>query len=172
DRLEGYKTFFARERIIPVKELPPHPLRDVVPVGEYTLREGLSSKSVPLNKSFRYMFELEGEGNLAAIMPPSPTTTGTLDFYPPDLQQDITLRAGRVQGVKRFSYSVLGRVPGTYNLADDFQWIYFNPVTATYDTLRSALSVTVTGIADAGTMVLARDLGLFIRLSKTKTIPW
>ncbi|MBX0334772.1 BatD family protein [Pontibacter sp. HSC-14F20] len=164
DRLEGYKTFFARERIIPVKELPPHPLRDMVPVGEYTLREGLSSQSVPLNKSFRYMFELEGEGNLAALMPPSPNTTGTLDFYPPDMQQDITLRAGRVQGVKRFTFSVLSRVPGTYNLANDFQWIYFNPVTATYDTLRSELSVTVTGIAEAGTMVLARDLGPFYKI--------
>ncbi|PKV66651.1 BatD family protein [Pontibacter ramchanderi] len=168
DRLEGYKTFFARERIIPVKELPPHPLRDVVPVGEYTLREGLSSKSVPLNKSFSYVFELEGEGNLAAIMPPSPTTTGTLDFYPPDLQQDITLRAGHVQGIKRFTYSVLGRVPGTYILANDFQWIYFNPVTATYDTLKSNLSVTVTGIADADNMVLARDLGPFYKIMENE----
>ena len=164
DRLEGYKNFFARERIIPVKELPPHPLRDVVPVGRYTLREGLSSKTVPLNKSFTYLFELEGEGNLDAIMPPAPVTSGTLDFYSPDLRQDITRMAGRVQGVKRFAYSVLGRVPGTYNLGDDFQWIYFNPTTATYDTLRSKLSVTVTGIADANTMILARDLGPFYKI--------
>ncbi|MBD1398298.1 BatD family protein [Pontibacter sp. JH31] len=164
DRLEGYKVFFARERAIPVKELPPHPLRDVVPVGQYTLREGLSNKTVPVNKSFTYLFELEGEGNLAAIMPPTPANTGTLDFYSPDLQQDITRMAGRVQGVKRFDYSVLGRVPGTYNLGDDFQWIYFNPATATYDTLRSSLTVTVTGIADSRTMMLARDLGPFYKI--------
>jgi hypothetical protein len=164
DRLEGYKTFFARERIIPVKELPPHPLRDMVPVGVYTLREGLSSKSVPLNKSFSYLFELEGEGNLAAIMAPKPNTSGPLDFFSPDLRQDIILSAGHVRGIKRFTYSVLGRVPGTYNLADDFQWIYFNPVTVTYDTLRSALSVTVTGSAEPGSMVLARDLGPFYKI--------
>jgi hypothetical protein len=164
DRLEGYKNFFARERIIPVKELPPHPLRDMVPVGQYTLRERLSSQTVPLNKSFTYLFELEGEGNLAAIMPPTPASTGTLDFYSPDLRQDITRIAGRVQGVKRFAYSVLGRVPGTYNLGNDFHLIYFNPETITYDTLRSSLSVTVTGIADAGSLVLAKDLGPFYKI--------
>jgi hypothetical protein len=164
DRLEGYKNFFARERIIPVNELPPHPLRDMVPVGEYTLRERLSQNTVPLNKSFTYLYELEGEGNLAAIMPPVPSTTGTLDFYSPDLRQDIIRKAGHVQGVKRFAYSVLGRVPGTYNLGDDFQWIFFNPNTATYDTLRSELSVTVTGIADAKSMVLAKDLGPFYKI--------
>lgn len=164
DRLEGYKTFFAREHNIPVKELPPHPLRDVVPVGEYTLRERLSNQSVPVNRSFHYVFELEGEGNLAAIMPPSLPATGTLDFYPPDLQQDITLRAGHVRGVKRFTYSVLGRVPGTYSLTDNFKLIYFNPATATYDTLRSELSINITGAAEAGTMVLARDLGPFYKI--------
>lgn len=164
DRLEGYKTFFARERSIPVKELPPHPLRDVVPVGQYTLRERLSAQTVPLSKSFSYVFELEGEGNLAAIMAPKPSTSGPLDFYPPDLQQDITLNAGHVRGVKRFTYSVLGRVPGTYNLADEFRWIYFNPISASYDTLRSDLSVTVTGTAEAGNIVLARDLGPFYKI--------
>jgi hypothetical protein len=164
DRLEGYKTFFAREHIIPVKELPPHPLRDMVPVGEYRLRESLSHQTVPVNKSFTYVFELEGEGNLAAIMPPNPATTGTLDFYSPDLRQDITLRAGHVQGVKRFTYSVIGRVPGAYNLRDDFQWIYFNPTTATYDTLQSAKAVTVTGIPGAGTVMLSRDLGPFYKI--------
>ncbi|GAB3827741.1 hypothetical protein GCM10028895_40360 [Pontibacter rugosus] len=30
DRQEGYKVFYSRPREIPVKELPPHPLRDVV----------------------------------------------------------------------------------------------------------------------------------------------
>lgn len=164
DRLEGYKTFFARERTIPVKELPAHPLRDVVPVGQYTLREGLSQQSVPVNKSFTYLFELEGEGNLAAVMPPGPASSGTLDFYAPDLRQNVTRQAGRVTGVKSFSYSVLGRVPGNYNLGDNFQLIFFNPATETYDTLRSALSVNITGIADAGTLVLARDLGPFYKI--------
>ncbi|MHC2991105.1 hypothetical protein OB13_05720 [Pontibacter sp. HJ8] len=164
DRQEGYKTFFAREHNIPVKELPPHPLRDVVPVGQYTLRENLSHKSVPVNRSFSYLFQVEGEGNLSAIMPPEPTATVGLNFYPPDLRQDITKRAGILEGAKSFSYTALGRVPGSYNLGDTFQWIYFNPVTATYDTLRSSMTVQVTGQTDTDALVLATDLGPFYKI--------
>ncbi|WP_033316711.1 BatD family protein [Pontibacter roseus] len=164
DRQEGFKTFFARERVIPVKELPPHPLRDVVPVGQYTLQERLSPKSVAVNKSFSYQFQVQGEGNLAAIMPPAPVTTGILDFYPPDLRQDLTRRAGRVEGSKTFTYTGLGRTAGDYPLGDVFQWVYFNPVTATYDTLRSTLAVSITGEADADALVLSRDLGPFYKI--------
>ena len=164
DRLEGYKTFYARERVVPVKELPPHPLRDVVPVGEYVLRESLSDQSVPVNKSISYLFQVEGEGNLAAIMPPVPATTGAIDFYPPDLRQDITRRSGRVSGAKSFTYRMLGRVPGSYDLGKQFMWIYFNPATATYDTLRSALTVQVTGETDASALASARDMGPFYKI--------
>ncbi|NDK57670.1 BatD family protein [Pontibacter fetidus] len=164
ERQEGYKTYFAREREIKVKQLPPHPLRDAVPVGTYRLVEKLSGKSVQVNKSFSYLFRVEGEGNLAAIMPPVPEEQTALDFYPPDVYQDITRRAGRVQGSKSFSYTVLPREPGTYKLHNVMQWIYFDPVAARYDTLRPTLTIAVTGTRDTDALVLSRDLGSFYKI--------
>lgn len=164
DRQEGYKIFYSRPREVAVKELPPHPLRDVVPVGNYRLRERLSQRSVQVNKSFTYMFQLEGEGNLAAIMPPMPVVPPGLEFYPPDVQQDITKRSGRLLGSKRFSYTVLPREPGTYDIGKTMEWVYFNPTTAAYDTLRPSLQVQITGARDNDALVLSRDLGSFYNI--------
>ncbi|CAM3475419.1 BatD family protein [Pontibacter korlensis] len=164
DRQEGYKTFYSRPREVQVKELPPHPLRDVVPVGNYSMRERLSKEIVAVNRSFSYVFEVEGEGNLAAIMQPQPQVPPGLDFYPPDVQQDLTRRAGRVVGSKSFSYAVLAREPGTYNIGEAIQWIYFNPVTAAYDTLRPTMQVQITGARDSDALVLSRDLGSFYNI--------
>ncbi|MFD3000235.1 BatD family protein [Pontibacter toksunensis] len=164
DRQEGYKIFYSRERVIPVKELPPHPLRDVVPVGNYTLNESLSKKRVAANKSFTYLFEVNGEGNLAAIMPPVPEAPPGLEFYPPDVRQDVTKRSGRVVGSKTFAYTVLPREPGQYKMGKVLQWIYFNPTTASYDTLRPSLQVQITGARGNDALVLSRDLGSFYNI--------
>ncbi|MBC5774001.1 BatD family protein [Pontibacter sp. KCTC 32443] len=164
ERQEGYKTYFAREREIKVKQLPPHPLRDAVPVGNYRLREQLSQQKGQVNKSLTYLFQVEGEGNLAAIMPPVPEAPSGLDFYPPDVRQDVTRRAGRVLGSKSFTYTVLPREPGKYKLQDVMQWIYFDPITARYDTLRPKLTVSITGTRDTDALVLSRDLGPFYRI--------
>ncbi|MEJ8758061.1 BatD family protein [Pontibacter sp. H259] len=164
ERQEGYKTYFAREREIIVKQLPPHPLRDVVPVGSYKLNERLSRKKLNVNKSFEYLFEVVGEGNMAAIMPPVPEETLALDFYPPDVRQGITRRAGRVQGSKTFTYTVLPREPGKYNLGNVMEWIYFDPLTVRYDTLRPALTVQITGSRDTDALVLSRELGPFYKI--------
>ncbi len=164
DRQEGYKTFYAREKEVLVRELPPHPLREVVPVGDYQLQEKLSSNTVAVNKSFTYAFGVTGEGNLAAIMAPVPVPLPGLDFYPPDVSQDVTRRSGRVAGAKTFTYAVLPREPGKYNISDALQWIFFNPTTAQYDTLRPQLAVNVTGVPDANALVLSKDLGTFYNI--------
>jgi len=164
DRQEGYKTFYAPERVVQVKELPPHPLRNVVPVGRYRLQERLTQQHVPVNKSFTYHFEVRGEGNLSAIMPPVPAGPPGLEFYPPDVRQDITRRQGRVLGGKTFAFTVLPREPGTYNMGQTMEWIYFDPVTAAYDTLRPVLLVHVTGARDSDALVLSRDLGAFYNI--------
>ncbi|MBF9253298.1 BatD family protein [Pontibacter sp. 172403-2] len=164
DRQEGFKTFYAREKVVPVRELPPHPLRDMVPVGDYSLHERLSGKSVQVGKSVTYQFQIAGEGNLAAIMPPVPTPPPGLDFYPPDVRQDVTRRSGRVLGSKTFSYTVLPREPGSYQMRKALQWIYFNPATARYDTLHPTLALRVTGVQDDDALVLSRDLGTFYNI--------
>ncbi|WP_276497835.1 BatD family protein [Pontibacter litorisediminis] len=164
DRQEGYKTFYSRPREVQVKELPPHPLRDVVPVGDYRLQERLSQEVVPVNKTFTYVFQVDGTGNLSAIMPPSPEAPPGLDFFPPDVHQDVTRRAGTVMGSKRFSFTLIGREAGTYDMGRKLEWVYFNPITAAYDTLRPSLRVQVTGVPDSDAQVMSRDLGSFYKI--------
>lgn len=164
DRQEGYKTYFARERVVQVKDLPPHPLRDVVPVGNYRLQESLSKERVEVNKSFNYLFQIKGEGNLAAVMAPLPQAPPRVDVYPPDIQQDVTRQNGMLFGSKTFNYTVLAREPGTYDFSDMLQWIYFDPVTAKYDTLQPRLQVQVTGSRDDDATVMSRDLGAFYNI--------
>jgi hypothetical protein len=164
DRQEGYKVFYSSAKEVEVRELPVHPLRNIVPVGNYRLRESLSKKKTRVNKSINYLFEIEGEGNLAAIMPPVPTPPPGLEFYPPDVRQDVIRRSGRVMGSKSFSYAVLPREPGLYNMQNALEWIYFNPSTATYDTLRPTLEIKVTGLQDSDALVLSKDLGTFYNI--------
>lgn len=164
DRQEGFKTYFARERSVQVKELPPHPLRDVVPVGRYRLLERLSNKQAEINKSFNYLLQLQGEGNLSAVMAPQPQPVTGLDIFPPDIRQDITRQSGRVFGSKTFSYTIIPREPSEYALKEAFQLIYFDPVTARYDTLQPKLQVQVTGLRDADAVPMTRDLGAFYNI--------
>jgi hypothetical protein len=45
------------------------------------------------------------------------------------------------------------------------QWVFFNPTTAAYDTLRPSLQVQVTGArTNAAAPVLTRDLGFFYNI--------
>jgi hypothetical protein len=39
NRQEDFKTFYSKPRTVRVKDLPPHPLRDAVAVGDYRLEE-------------------------------------------------------------------------------------------------------------------------------------
>ncbi len=48
-------------------------------------------------------------------------------------------------GKKTFLYQIQPKEPGTYNLADYFNWTFFNPGTGRYEQLTSDLTITVTG---------------------------
>ncbi len=52
---------------------------------------------------------------------------------------------GALQGTKTFRYNMLARQPGQYNLGNLFWLVYFNPMAARYDTLRSGLTITIKG---------------------------
>jgi len=139
------KPFRSREIKITVKPLPPHPLKDQIAVGEYNLVERLSSKLVYPGESIRYLFRIEGKGNIASIPTPEIAANSAFDFYPPDISRIIKMSNQNVSGEKSFDYFVVPRQDGTFPLGRYFQWIYFNPITAKYDTLISQKTLTVRG---------------------------
>jgi len=147
NRLQGYKTYLSQPRTISVKPLPPHPLRDQVPVGDYRLRESIDRTTFRTGAAFRYGFVVAGEGNLAALAAPVVPASPRLEVYGPEVEQNLTRQGGRVGGSKQFSYRLVARQPGVLPLDTLFALVVFNPTTARYDTLRAELHPRVEGAA-------------------------
>ncbi len=155
------KVFTTRAKTVKVKELPPHPLRDQVPVGRYFLSEEISDENLETGKSFTYMFSVQGEGNISAIDKPTIRETGVFDFYPPNIRQKINRSNNRVRGSKSFNYYAIPNEPGEYNLGDYISLVYFDPSKEKYDTLRSHFTVKVTGESKKNVAISSNDLGSF-----------
>lgn len=51
--------------------------------------------------------------------------------------------------------------PGTYNLGDNFNWVYFSTAKKRYDTLRSEIVINVTGESRENVSISSTDLGDF-----------
>ncbi len=138
-------SFYSRPVRVLVKPLPPHPHKDQISVGNYKLGEKLSREKVYSGESLRYEFTIKGDGNIATITPPEIAKSMAFDFYPPDESQTVQRSYEKVSGERTFDYNIVARQKGKFMLGRFFQWIYFDPVRAKYDTLRSSKAVEVTG---------------------------
>jgi hypothetical protein len=137
-------VFTSKPLTVAVRPLPAHPLRGRVPVGLFRLEEGLERQRVSVGQSVRYTFSVTGEGNIATL--PAPETlsdTTAVDVFPPKERHTINNSGTEVTGHKTFTYFVVPHQNGVISLINRFQWIYFNPQTARYDTLRPRLQLQV-----------------------------
>lgn len=144
-RNKKVETFYSRPVRVLVKSLPPHPQKDQIAVGSYALKEKLTREQVYSGESLRYMFTIKGDGNIATITPPELSESNAFDFYPPDVSQTVQRSYEKVSGEKTFDYYIVARQKGDFRLGKFFQWIYFDPVKAKYDTLRSSEVLEVAG---------------------------
>lgn len=161
NRKEDFKTFYSKTKRVKVKELPEHPLRDAVAVGNYKVSEMMPSTDVTTGKSVSYVFNIYGEGNISAIQKPAVANDANFEFYEPNVRMDIKRENSRVTGTKSFNYFLIPKEPGRYDLKNYFQWVFFNPDEARYDTLRSNLTVYVTGESTKNEVIQANDDGSF-----------
>ena len=158
---EGYKTYHTKAKTVQVKDLPPHPLKEKVAVGDFQLREKIDSRTIETGNSFTYNFSIVGQGNISAINEPAVTKNDSLTIYEPNVNQNTRKDDGTVIGVKQFSYYGIPNEPGKYDLKDYFQWIYFNPRLEDYDTLRSSIKITAIGESRKNETILTKDPGTF-----------
>lgn len=161
NRKEDFKTFYSKPKTVKVKELPPHPLRDQVAVGNYRLDEKISSTALQTGQSFSYEFNVYGEGNVSSIEKPVTFKDGSFDFYEPNIRQNINRENNRVTGTKSFSYFIIPKEPGEYQLSDLIQWVFFNPATKKYDTLKPRAAVIVKGESLKNEAIESADAGSF-----------
>ncbi|GAB2769801.1 hypothetical protein HNQ93_000387 [Hymenobacter luteus] len=173
NRLEGYKIYYSAARTVPVVALPPHPLRDQVPVGNYQVKEAVDRTAFRTGQAFAYSFILEGEGNLAALNLEAPTPSAAVEVYGPEVQQQLTREGGRVGGRKSFRFRLVARRPGPLALDTLFQLVVFNPTTAHYDTLRAELRPLLRGAAQAASAFRGRLDDPFYRvaLAEAEAVP-
>jgi hypothetical protein len=161
NRQEDFKTFYSKPKTVKVKELPPHPLRDQVAVGNYRLDEKISNSTVNTGESFQYEFNVYGEGNISAIERPSIFNDGSFDFYEPNIRQSINRQNNLVTGTKSFGYFVIPKEPGSYRLQDYLNWVYFNTATKKYDTLKPKTTLIVQGESLKNEEIESTDAGSF-----------
>jgi BatD DUF11 like domain len=161
NRQEDFKKFYSKPKTIRVKELPPHPMRDAVSVGNYRLDERIATTTPNTGQSVSYEFNIYGEGNISSIEKPRVKQDNNFDFYEPNVRQNINRENGLVSGAKSFSYFMIPKEPGTYKLRDYMQWVFFNPSTKKYDTLKSQQVLTVTGESQRNQSIESNDTGSF-----------
>jgi len=161
NRKEDFKTFRSKPKTVKVKELPPHPLKDRVAVGNYQLDDRIRDTNLETGISAAYEFSVYGEGNISAIEKPTVNSNGNFEFYEPNVKQSINREQSRVTGTKSFNYFLIPKEPGQFKLGDYFQWVFFNPEKKKYDTLRSQLTVLVKGESRKNEVIQSSDLGNF-----------
>jgi hypothetical protein len=158
---ENVKTYTSEPLTVRVKDLPDHPLKDVVAVGDYRMQEALEPAEVETGTSFTYNFTISGQGNIASILAPEPNASPNLTLRGPKERSNSRKSGSTVIGVKEFSYTGEATEPGEYALADFINWIYFNPRTAAYDTLSPSATLRVTGESLRDQAIAANDPGSF-----------
>jgi hypothetical protein len=161
NRKEDFKTFYSKAKTVKVKELPPHPLRDQVAVGDYRLEEKLEKNDLETGQSVAYEFNVFGEGNISGVEKPKINNDNSFEFYEPNIKQNINREVGHITGHKSFSYFIIPKEPGVFPLKNYFQWVFFNPTKNRYDTLQSQEVVTVQGESQKNQAIESNDLGSF-----------
>lgn len=159
NRQEDFKTFYSAPKTITVKPLPPHPLRNEVAVGLYQLRENITELQVETGEGFNYNFGISGVGNINAISEPRRISGGNLNTYDPNVRQQINRGYGRVSGIKEFTYYITINEASEVDLAKHFEWIYFDPARAVYDTLRPSAKIKVVGESKVNQAISSQRLG-------------
>jgi hypothetical protein len=158
---ENIKTYYSEPISITVKDLPAHPLKDQVPVGNYILKEQIASNNLKTGQSVEYQFRIEGEGNLSVIEKPKLPKTGNFDFYEPTISEMLRRNNNTVYGTKDFNYYIIPNEPGLYPMKDYFSYIFFNTKKGDYDTLASQITLSVTGESRKNASIGSADLGSF-----------
>lgn len=159
NRQEDFKTFYSNPQTITIKPLPPHPLKNEVNVGVFQLRENISTLEVETGKGFDYNFGINGVGNINSVTAPKRLTGTNLNTFDPNVRQQINRGYGRVSGIKDFNYFITINEAGEYELDDHFNWIYFDPVRAVYDTLKPNAKIIVSGESKVNQALSGQRLG-------------
>lgn len=138
-------VFSSKPIVISPKELPNHPLKGKVPVGDFRLVESLTGNQVQTGDSVVYVSSIIGDGNSILWDAKLTESDYFLNFSPLVTQSSVYPYGDKMLGNKTEKILIIPSQPGKFALKSYFNWIYFNTRTASYDTLRSGMTLAVSG---------------------------
>ena len=136
-------TFSTLPIRIVAKELPPHPLRNEVSVGQFSWKESLDKYKVSTGKSVSYRLQISGDGYNIKL--PQTENDSIFDFFPPKIVGTANPQNDKIITTNSLTFLIIPKRAGNFALDKYFQWIYFNTNTEKYDTLKSKVILGVTG---------------------------
>jgi BatD DUF11 like domain len=151
-------SFSTRPFRIVAKELPAHPLKNEVSVGQFSWKEYLDKYKVNTGKSVSYRLQISGDGYNIKL--PQTKNDSIFDFFPPKIIGTANPQNDKIITTKSLTFQIIPKRAGNFALEKYFQWIYFNTNTEKYDTLKSKVILGVTGqtIQTADTPTAARTV--------------
>ena len=154
----SFVTFNTRPFTIIAKELPAHPLKNEVSVGQFSWKESLDKYKVSTGKSVNYLLKISGDGYNIKL--PQVNNDSTFDFFPPKIVSSANPQNDKIVTIKSLTFQIIPKQAGNFALDRYFQWIYFNTNTEKYDTLKSKIILGVTGqtIQTADTPIAGRTV--------------
>ncbi len=139
----SFVTFTTRPFRIVAKELPAHPLKNEVSVGQFSWRESLDKYKVSTGKSVSYRLQISGNGYNIKL--PQINNDSIFDFFPPKIVGNANPQNDKIITTKSLTFQIIPKRAGNFALSKYYQWIYFNTNTEKYDTLKSKVILGVTG---------------------------
>ncbi len=146
--LEAVKKpiFFTSAPIeIKLRDLPHHPLSGKVPVGNFQLKENISSSMTKTGQPIMYTANLLGDGNGVLWDNKSPESDYFLNFEPISVQTTVAPFQEKMFGNKTDKIQIIPKQPGKFVMSHYFNWIYFNVKAEQFDTLKSKIVLDITG---------------------------
>ena len=105
-------------------------------VGNFSLEASADRIELKANESLNYTLKISGSGNLKLLKVPQLSLAADIEKYDPKVNDDIKETVGGVNGKREFTYLLIPRHEGKFELAP-FKFSYFNPATERYVTLTS-----------------------------------
>lgn len=153
ERIPNYATLSSEPFAIKVQSLPPHPLKDEVAVGVFSLEERISPHHPKAGQTFNYTFMIKSMQGTSTIQFPHTSENKNFDIFAPR----TTLKKGsQGEDIKSFEYGIVAHHSGSFSMKEAFQWVFFNTEKKDYDTLFPGMIVKVRG--DEEEIIPAADL--------------
>lgn len=103
-------------------------------VGQFKMDFSSSKNNVMANEAIDIKIKISGTGNLDLINAPDLKFPPDFETYDPEVKSNIKTTATGTSGSKTFSYLVIPRYSGTFDL-EPYTFTYFDPIAKTYKSI-------------------------------------